>query len=484
MMAKTIGRAVLFAMALISALLIWVAAEVNSAPRALSVPRNAPDSVLIDNVRLVSMRPGAPAAEDAMAVLVIDGAIAAIGPAGTLSAPDQATPLLDGRGATLLPGLIDAHVHVWDEAELAGYLAHGVTSVRNMSGMPFHLPLAQRIAAGRILGPDLVTTGPIINSPGPNQQANHVLVATADEARAEVRKQHDAGYRTLKLYSNLRREPFEAVMDEARRLGMSVTGHTPEGVRGDGVPYDEPFDIAFLDALASDFVTIEHVESVVWHGLRGALDEEGMAVLAREIASAGVTIDATLIAHDNLVRVAESEGAYLDRAGTDTINPILKRLEQGTYQYWSDPVRAAREKPRAQFHLLATRLLHEAGAPIIAGSDAGIFTNIPGSSLTRELELLVRAGLTPHEALEAATARSGPLLGFGAVGMIAPGYAANLILVDGDPLRDVSLVEHPATVILHGRVLTAERLALLRKGAAQTSSVRSAWRILRTLQAL
>jgi cytosine/adenosine deaminase-related metal-dependent hydrolase len=135
-------------------------------------------------------------------------------------------------GRTLLPGLIDAHVHLWDEAELAAYLAHGVTSIRNMSGLPFHLAVARDIDAGDLLGPDLVTTGPILNSPGPNQQDNHVLVTSAEEARAAVRRQHAQGYRTVKVYSNLYREAYEAILEESRRLGMALTGHTPEGASG------------------------------------------------------------------------------------------------------------------------------------------------------------------------------------------------------------------------------------------------------------
>ena len=227
---------------------IWLGVLATGYPRALK-PQDIAPLVLVDNVRVVSMAPGLPEAQENMAVLVMNGVIEKIGPAGSLSIPEavDGAVLIDGAGKTLAPGLIDAHVHVWDEAELAGYLAHGVTGVRNMSGMPFHLPLAKRIETGRILGPDFMTTGPILNSPGHNQQDNHQLIATAEEARAAVAKQDKDGYRALKVYSNLHREAYEAVMDEAGKRGMSVTGHTPEGVRVKGVPYEKPFDIAFED---------------------------------------------------------------------------------------------------------------------------------------------------------------------------------------------------------------------------------------------
>ena len=111
--------------------------------------------------------------------------------------------VIDGRGLYLMRGLTDMHVHLWDQVELGAYLAHGVTQIRNLSGMPFHLRLAQEIESGAVVGPRLVTSGPILNSAGANFQIIHERVETADEARAAVRRQHAAGFRTLKVYSNL-----------------------------------------------------------------------------------------------------------------------------------------------------------------------------------------------------------------------------------------------------------------------------------------
>ncbi len=467
---------------------IWLGVSATGYPSVLAPMRDAPRAVQIDNVRLVSMAPGAAQAVDTQSVLVVDGVIAAIGDRNAVALTDnlKADEIIhiDGGGKTLLPGLIDAHVHVWDEAELAGYLAHGVTGVRNMSGMPFHLPLQRRIEEGRILGPDFITTGPILNSPGRNQQDNHQIVVTAEDARAAVAKQDEAGYRAVKVYSNLYRDAYDAVMEEAEKRGMSVSGHTPEGVREDGVPHDKPFDIPFQASLGRGFTTIEHVESIVWHGLRDELDDIAMGDLAEEIAMSGEAVTPTLIAHDNLVRVANSRGEYLNRPGTDTINPLLKILDSGTYEFWSAMDPAPREAPRAAFYLKATKALHDAGVTLVAGTDAGIFTNIPGSAMTRELELLVKAGLTPYEALQTATVNAGEVLGFEKTGVIAPGYRANLILVDGDPLEDVSLVENPSAVMIGGKWLDAAKLADLRKGAAQTSIPRSARRAIAMLRDL
>lgn len=471
------------AAAIIAAAMIVLVPAATGYPGALKPDQRAPGAVLFDDIRLVSMVPGAPDAQERRAVLVVGDRVEAIGPAGALT-PPQGALVVDGAGRTLTPGLIDAHVHVWDEAELAGYLAHGVTGVRNMSGMPFHASLARRISARRILGPDFISTGPIINSAGPNQQDNHQLVETGEEARAAVRAQHAAGFRAIKIYANLKRAPYDAVIDEAKRLHMSVSGHTPEGVREEGMPDEKPFDIAFEDSLGRGLATIEHVESIVWHGLRDRLDEEAMRALAARIAQAGDAVTPTLIAHDNLVRVAASKGAYLDRPGTDTINPLLKFLEKDTYEHWSRQDPSWREGPRAVFYRRATKMLHDAGVPLVAGTDAGIFTNIPGSAMTRELELLVEAGLTPHEALATATRNGGEILGFEKTGIIAPGWRANLLLLDGDPLADVSALENPAGVMIGGRWIDEGGLRKMREGARQTSFIRSARRAVALLLSL
>jgi Amidohydrolase family len=451
-------------------------------PSALSGKRYDRPIIRIDNVRLISMDADRPQVEINQSVLVINGEITDVGTkADLLDLTGGQSPnlqIIDGKGQTLMPGLIDAHVHVWDEAELAGFLVHGVTSIRNMSGMPFHVPLAQRIREGIILGPDFLTTGPILNSPGANANDIQVLVTTADEAREAVRSQFKRGFRQLKVYSNLTPEAYAAIQVEAAALGMTIVGHTPEGVRSHGVPHSRPFEIPFDDILDDGFQTIEHVESIVWHGLRDQLDADQMRILAQKIKDSQVVITPTLIAHDNLVRVAASKGVYLDRPGANTLNPLYLMLDKGTRTYWSRQDPNAREAPRAEFYRQATGILHEAGVPMITGTDAGIFTNIPGSSLTRELELLVASGLTPYDALRAATVVAGPAIGLTDRGQISPGFRANLILVSDDPLVNVSTVENPTAVMVGGVFLDQDALSQLAETAGQSSILRTGRRLI------
>ena len=302
-------------------LFIWLWHIVTDFPQALEPNQDKPAGVLIDNVRLIPMVPDAPDAEDGRAVLVIGDRIDQIGAAGELKAPEGVITI-DAGGQSLIPGLIDAHIHLSDEAELAGYLAHGVTGLRNVSGYPFHLPLSQRIAEGRILGPDFVTTGQILNSRGPNENPLQQTVATYAEARAAVRDQYNAGYRRVKLYSNLTRDAYDAILDETDELGMRVMGHTPEGERTAGIPREKPFEIPWEASLGKGFTTFEHVETLVWHSLRGELDEAQMREVADTLAASGEVVSTTLIAHKRLVLIAETKGAYLERPGSETINPL------------------------------------------------------------------------------------------------------------------------------------------------------------------
>ena len=442
--------------------------------------REAAPAILIENVRLVSMVAGEPDALETQDILVIDGVIAARVPHGALAGDPrlEGAERIDAAGRTVLPGLIDAHVHVWDMPELAGYLAHGVTSVRNVAGLPVHLRWADRIEDGALLGPTLLTTGPILNSPGPNAQQNHVLVMTGDEARAAVRRQHQQGYRHLKVYSNLTEDAYRGVLEEARALGLTVSGHTPEGVREPGIPLERDFLIPFTSLLDDGFLTIEHTESIVWHGLRDRLNAQRMQQLAGEMAQAGVVVTPTLIAHDNLVRVAESGGAYLERAGVETLNPLYVRIDADVYAYWARQDPAVREEARRQFYRQATGIMHEAGVTLIAGTDAGIFTNLPGRSMTRELELLVMSGLSPHAALQTATANGAQVLGLTDRGRIAPGLRADLVLVSGDPLRDVTVVEFPDAVMVNGIWLDRAELDDLERAAGKGSLLRSVTNIL------
>tara|TARA_R100001509_G_scaffold164066_1_gene140335 strand:- start:384 stop:1820 length:1437 start_codon:yes stop_codon:yes gene_type:complete len=439
--------------------------------------------LVIEHVDVISMVQGAPPVLRDQTVVIAGGRIQAV-EASASPTPVKGAQRIDGRGRYLLPGLVDMHVHVWDEAELPAYLAHGVTTVRNASGMPFLLEFADAIQAGRLTGPELITTGPILNGRGHNTQANHQIVETAAEAREAVFAHHARGYRHLKVYSNLNPEAYRAIRLAARELGMSIMGHTPEGARqvdAAGVP---SFEIAFRDILRDGWLSIEHVESIVWHALGDRLDPQAMCALAAEIAASGVPVTPTLLAHHNLVRVARSQGAFLRRPGVETMNPFIAQLEQPVYQHWASQPPTSRDAHDA-FYAEAARCLHEQGVTLLAGSDAGIFVNIPGLSLLEELELLRGGvGISPWEVLATATRNPAQVLGRAArAGQIAPGFDADILLLAGNPLEDIGALRQLEGLVVDGVWRDAQGIEALHRQAREVSLERSQQRILAAMAA-
>lgn len=438
--------------------------------------------LVIEHVDVISMVRGAPPVLRDQTVVIAGGRIQAV-EASASATPVKGAQRIDGRGRYLLPGLVDMHVHVWDEAELPAYLAYGVTTVRNASGMPFLLEFADAIRAGRLTGPELITTGPILNGQGPNTQANHQIVETAAEGRDAVFAHHAQGYRHLKVYSNLNPETYRAIRRAAHELGLSIMGHTPEGARqldAAGVP---TFEIAFRDILRDGWLSIEHVESIVWHALGDRLDPQAMCALAAEIAASGVPVTPTLLAHHNLVRVARSQGGFLQRPGVDTMNPFIAQLEQPVYRHWASQPSNSRDAHDA-FYAEATRCLYEQGVTLLAGSDAGIFVNIPGLSLLEELALLQQAGISAWEVLAAATRNPARVLGRAArAGQIAPGFDADLLLLAGNPLEDLAALRQLEGLVVDGVWRDARGIEALRQQARQVSLERSQQRVLAAMAA-
>ncbi|WP_300393463.1 amidohydrolase family protein [Henriciella sp.] len=424
--------------------------------------------LLIQNARLVDLSGETASIRERASLLVRAGDIVAIGES---TARFDAPEVLDAEGRTVTPGLADMHVHVWDEAELGAYLSYGVTTIRNLSGMPFHLSLQREVETGERPGPRLLTSGPILNSAGPNAQVNHKIVEEAEAARAAIDWQAEAGFTRIKVYSNLRREAYEAILAAAAEHGMRVTGHTPEGLRRSGVPLTQPFAIAFEDVLDDGFETIEHVESIVWHGLRDRHDEDAARELGRRIAAVGVPVTPTRVAHHNLLRMAESDGARAQREEMALLNPFVQGMEQGVIAFWASQPSAPLAANDA-FQARVTKIFQEEGVVLVAGSDAGIFINVPGLSLIDELTLLVEAGLTPYEALQAATWNAA--LAVGEVdehGCMAEGCAADLVIYACDPLIDISCAGDLTGVVRAGQWLPEERLLALRAAAVDEQDI-------------
>lgn len=178
-------------------------------------------------------------------VLIQDGRISAMGPASDVDVPDEAKRI-EGSGRFLMPGLADMHVHYNEPSYAALFVANGVTTVRNMWGVPFHVVAREQIRRGEGFGPTIYTCGPIMDGSPPIWPGSTVI-ETHEEAWRSVAEQKQQGYDFLKVYSNLSREAFDAIVGAAREHSMRVVGHVSDGV-------------GLRHALESGQASIEHLQ--------------------------------------------------------------------------------------------------------------------------------------------------------------------------------------------------------------------------------
>jgi imidazolonepropionase-like amidohydrolase len=407
-------------------------------------------------------------------VLVRDGRIAAVGPASEVDVPAGVTRI-DGGGGWVIPGLADMHTHLYSDgvlpdsaapAELGVMLANGVTTIRLMAGTPQQLELRDAVARGAVLGPQLWVSGPMVaNEPGDNVR----VVTTPTEARATVRETVAAGYDFVKVTFGITGAVYDALVDEARRAGIRVVGHVePEvGVRralaaGQQIEHlDAYFEAALADSAPSraSLTQFGVYRPERWESL-AHVDDERLGELARATARAGVWTGPTLHVFnrafgdpfDDAELHALPDWGFIPE---EVREPYVRSRER----YWAQPVPRATRRRYAEIRSELVRRIHEAGGRILAGSDAPELLMVYGFALHRELEALVDAGLTPYDALVAATRNPAEFLGAqDEFGTIVPGRRADLVLLGGDPRADITNTRRIEGVMVGGRWLDRERL--------------------------
>jgi imidazolonepropionase-like amidohydrolase len=352
-------------------------------PPALELPpsESAADSlVLVFGGDVVPM--DGPGVRADHSILVRDGRIARIGPATTLD-PPPGSRVVDARGAWVLPGLIDMHVHI-DADDLRAYVDHGVTTVRNMWGFTQLAAIIDDVESGRVRGPAIHSLSAGFDGSPPKWPQTQ-LVDDLSEVVPLMEAQIAQGYTEFKVYRDLSVAAYDSIAAYAHARGLTIAGHVPVRVGLD-------------HALATGQRSIEHL---------GGYSAAAIATQAPATAAAGT---------------------------------------------WNCPTLAILSgNPGAAGRATIVRRLHEAGAKLLAGTDAGIGVTAPGASMADELGLLVDAGLSPYDALRAATADAAEYLGLdGEVGTIATGARADLLLLDADPLADIGAVRRVRGVMLRG----------------------------------
>lgn len=447
--------------------------------RATTVPPDSSALAIVD-VTVIPMD-GGPTLHDAT-VVIRDGRIVEVGLLDEVEPPPGARTI-DGKDRFLIPGLVDAHVHLRSDRELLSYLRHGVTTIWNLSGTtsdaPDILETRRAIAEGTLLGPTIYTTGPVLDGDPPIFGAVSTVVTDPSRADSVVARQRRRGFDFLKIYNNLSPAVAEAAITAAHSRGAPVFGHIPR--RPDRATALQRVLDAGLDVIA-------HAEEVfftyAYPGVEQMLDAEKIpyrdTTRIPEVVSFIRDAGAAVIPNLSFVAVTRRQlddvEALRENPAKLLEHPEARHLSPATRDMWtrSNVTRRSnlerfdrREQAKFAYVRQLTRELAAAGVPLFAGTDATLPGLLPGPSLHLELRELVEAGLTPREALRAATLAPGAFVsrhvpGAPPAGVIEPGARADLVLLTADPLADIANTERITGIVVRGRWFSRRELDELR----------------------
>jgi imidazolonepropionase-like amidohydrolase len=417
-------------------------------------------------------------------VVVRDGRIADIGASRNVRVPSGARRV-DGRGKYLIPGLADMHTHLYSDGdvpdsvgkyELGVMVANGITTARLMIGTPEHFTLRREVEAGRVTGPQLWIASPQFTG---KEDVNSRVVTTPENARVAVKEMADKGYDFIKLTLFIPPPVYDAIVDEARRQHIPVVGHVdPEVGVARALKAGQQIEHLdnYLESVLADSSPIKVSVSdrglfrpKNWESL-DYIDEEKVERIAGETARAGIFTCPTLTVFKKAFALGQSEEEIRARPDWTIMPPELRQLYLGAREkYWSQ---AASEERRMRYVQVRNRLVKaiaDSGGKIMAGSDTPEWFFGYGWTIHRELESLVAAGLTPHQALAAATRNPAEFLRASKEwGTIEKGKRADLLLLEGNPLEDIRNTAKIEAVSIGGRWLDrSERDRMIADAAAR-----------------
>ena len=410
---------------------------------------------------------GAPALPD-MTVIVAGKKITQLGKSASTTVPKSATTI-DATGKFLIPGLWDMHVHEifgeWIPAQEkitpALFVLNGITGVRDMGGDLDQLKQwRSRITSGKLLGPRMIISGPMLDGPVPAFPSSAPLKDAADGRRVvDELKANGADF--IKVQSLVSRDAYFAAASEAKKLGIPIVGHVPDKVRA-------------VEAVNSGQKSIEHLTGV----FEGCSSKEDELMAAPRGPGRGKFLSTQDPARckDLIALFAKNKtwqcptlywekGEWLIEKTNEGEDPLIKYAPAEWRRAWpmfsrdiaknwsSDPFVEREAFFHAELKMIGD--MNRAGLPILAGTDTAAGVRVyPGFSLHEELSLLVQAGLTPMQALQSATRNAGVFFGLRDTGTIAKGNRADLVLLDANPLENISNARKIRGVVLNGRYLS------------------------------
>jgi imidazolonepropionase-like amidohydrolase len=386
-------------------------------------------------------------------VVIQEGRIVAAGASSTTTIPPDATRI-DVHEKTILPGLWDMHAH-FEQVEWGPiYLAAGATTVRDC-GNEFEFITAVRdaISQGKGLGPRMLLAG-IVDGSGP-LQLGVARVDTPEQGLEWVKRYHDAGFLQMKIYSSVKLDELKIIADEAHRLGMTVTGHVPQGLTA----------YQTIEAGQDQINHAQYVLQIMHAPFPEKMDRPArmktMADLDLQSPDALRAVD-FLKSHKTVVdptltvfEFGTASTAKPPASFEPGVNKVPMELRQALNDVGPPTPAVEAEEKVVEKMIEITGALHKAGVPIVAGTDQ----TVPGHSLYRELELYVQAGFTPMEAIQSATIVPARVMGLDReLGTVEVGKRADLIVVNGNPLESIHDIRKVESVITNGTLYNCAEL--------------------------
>jgi len=390
-------------------------------------------------------------------VYVEGSIIASINPTSQKQVSDAVT-IIDGTGQTLMPGMFDMHTHN-NKFRGSLYLAGGVTSVRDLANNKQVKALSEQFNKNEIIGPRIVTFCGIIDGPGPFANQRNAI-NNLEEGLAEIQAYKDLGYQQIKLYSSIKPEWVEPMVAKAHKLGMRVSGHIPAYMTAS-------------QAINQGYNEIQHINMLMLNFMSDTIDTR-TPLRFTMVARYGADLDLTSVEYLEFVDLLKSkdilvdptisifENMFISEKGepSPTYEKIIKRLplinQRGFYSGGLPKIPGKENLYVASFNKMLEVVydLYSRGVSIVPGTDG-----LPGFLYHRELELYVRSGIPAAEVLIMATIKSAELTGVSAdFGSIEVGKQADLILIEGNPIEDISDIRKIAWTMKAGNLYYAKEL--------------------------
>ena len=348
--------------------------------------------------------------------------------------------VIDGQGQYLMPGLMDAHAHIFDRSDLALNLSQGVTAVRNMMGFPMHLRWKEQVNSNEYPGATLFTSSPTLNMGDNTGGPFHKVLDGTEEARIAVREAKEQGYDFIKIYDGLSAEVFDAIMEESRKLNFGVSGHPPRSVS--------------LEALSeSGLSSIEHAEEVFQGLMNYRYTSKKADSIAKILASKEIYVTSSLIIYHYIKETSVKGQAFLDSIPQEYINPFVRFIGNKQLGDFVNASQEARDYNTKKDHALAEilRIFYDNQVPLLLGTDHGPNLTVAGYILHREIELWKQNGIPDYEILKAGTIHVADVLGVSdQLGTIEAGKQAQLILLRKNPLEDARNTQELSGVFHNG----------------------------------